>query len=196
MPDGLKIPEKQLGLVWGVYEHSREDVVQKGYGKCHLIKGNYYYFAIAHNESGKSLQKGDLIYTFMPRPQIFYGQIVYLASHFIRLKDVYGESFYDRYNIFLGWSEADEKKLLDSMVKDIRFTGRHFLDQNSEMNREILTGTYKGQRLLEVMVECTVTDLKKFFDYIIARPRMYAGREWKVSEIFATWLSEGAPEVK
>jgi len=196
MPEGLKFQDKQLGLIWGVYVNgNRDEVVQKGYGKCYLVKGAYYYFTISHNESGKPLKKGDLLYAFMPRSSIYFGQAAILASHFIRLQNVYEQPLFDRYNIFLKWTESDERKLVDSLVADIRFTGKYFLGIKSDMNKTISSGTYKDQKLLEVMVQCSPFDVMRFLDYIIARPRLYAGKEWKISEIFATWLNEGAPTV-
>ena len=45
------------------------------------------------------------------------------------------------------------------------------------------------------MTECKPEDIKDFFGYVITHPLLYAGNKWKVSEIFATWLSEGAPVV-
>jgi hypothetical protein len=161
MPDGLVIKEKQLGMLYGVYNGSRDKAVQKGYGRCHLIKGNYYYFAIGHNTSGLSLEKGDLVYTMMDKTPIYYGRIPKIAAHFIRLQNVYETPLFDRYTIFSNWTEKDEKNIVDSMVADIRFTGKYFSENN----------------------------------YMIARPRLYAGREWKIAELFATWLSEGAPTV-
>ena len=38
MPDEIKLVEKQIGLLYGVYDGNRELTVQKGYGKCQLIK--------------------------------------------------------------------------------------------------------------------------------------------------------------
>lgn len=195
MPDGLKLNDKQIGLMFGLYEKSAATAIQKGYGKCQLIKGNYYYFAISNNNSGLPISKGDLLYTFMEKTTIYHGQLPQLAAHFIRLQDVYENSFYDRYTIFLKWSREDEKKLIDSIVADIRFTGEYFIKENPSMDVLIVKGDYKGRKTLYVMAECQPTDVIKFLDYVIARPRNYAGQEWKVSEIFATWLAEGAPTV-
>jgi hypothetical protein len=196
LPEGLKLMDKQLGLIWGVYDGKREETVQKGYGKCHLIKGNYYYFAIGNNNSGLALKKGDLLYTFMDPVDIYQGFIPKLASHFIRLQNVYEEPFYDRYFVFNKWTKGDEKKIIDSMAMDIKFTGNHFLENNPEMDVIISGGIYKGKSTFKLMANCKSADVFNFFEYIIARPRIYAGREWKLSEIFATWLSEGAPMVK
>ena len=81
------------------------------------------------------------------------------------------------------------------MVADIRFTGQYFIANNPSIDKLINSGDYKGQKTLYVMAECQPADLVKFLEYMLARPRLYAGREWKISEIFATWLSEGAPTV-
>lgn len=195
MPAGYALKDKQLGIIWGVYDGSRDAAVQKGYGKCNLIKGNFYYFTVSNNASGQPLKKGDLIYTMMDKTSIYYGQVPKLASHFIRLQNVYEEPLFDRYNIFSYWTETDEKKLIDSMVADIQFTGKYFIENNPSMDKSINSGDYKGKKALHVMADCKQDDVKKFLDYVIARPRLYAGRDWKIAEIFATWLSEGAPTV-
>lgn len=195
MPDEIKLVEKQIGLLYGVYDGNREATVQKGYGKCHLIKANYYYFAISNNNSGLQIKEGDLLYTYMEKTNIYDGFLPKLASHFIRLQDVYEEPFYDRYLIFLKWTKNDEEKALDSIIKDIQFTGNYFIENNPSIDKAITTGKYKGKKTLTIMKDCSKTDLIDFFNYIIARPRLYAGKEWKVSEIFATWLSEGAPMI-
>src|SRR4029078_5255170 len=116
------IEDKQLGLVKGVYKTAHSDTVQKGYGRCHLVKGNYYYFTIAHNSSGLALTQGDLLYTWIKKPPIYFGQVPKLASHCIELQDVYENPFYSINDVFSQWSETAEKTLLDSMVKDIIFT--------------------------------------------------------------------------
>ncbi len=195
MRDGLSLKDKQLGIIWGVYNSTRDEAVQKGYGKCNLIKSDFYYFTIGHNESGLTLKKGDLLYTFMDKTNIYRGRIPQLASHFIRLQDVYEQPLFDRYNVFEYWTESDEKKMIDSMAADIKFTGNYFIENNPSIDKPINSGDYKGKKTLYVMAECKAQDVVKFLDYVIARPRLYAGRDWKMSEIFATWLSEGAPTV-
>jgi hypothetical protein len=178
MPDGHSIKEKQIGVLYGVYKSSKDDAVEKG-----------------HNKSGMPIQEEDLLYTSMSKTDIYYGQLPQIATHFIRLLNVYDEPFFDRYTIFLHWTQADEKKVIDSLVADIKFTGGYFLNEAPSMNVLIKTGDYKENKVLDVMTNCTAEDVIAFLDYIIARPRLYAGKEWKISEIFATWLSEGAPKV-
>ncbi|MGB5029794.1 MAG: hypothetical protein WBO38_14925, partial [Chitinophagaceae bacterium] len=195
MPEGLIIKDKQPGIIYGVYRTAKDDAVEKGYGKCNLIKGQYYYFSIRNNKSGQPLQKGDLLYTMMEKTNIYYGRITQLAGHFIRLQNVYGDPFYDRYTLFSKWTANDEQKLIDSVIMDIKFTGNYFINNDPSMNVIINGGDYKGKKVLDVMTQCGPADIENFIDYMIARPRLYAGKEWKISEIFATWLSEGAPTV-
>lgn len=195
LPDDLKIAEKALGLVKGVYVDKHSDTVQKGYGRCQLIKGNYYYFAIGQNKSGTALKEGDLLYTQLEPSPVFNGMVPKLALHFIRLQDVQGENFYDRFDVFRYWTKDNEKMILDSMLKDIRFTGQYFLENDASMNQIIGTGSFQGQYLLQVMKDCKTEWLTAFIDYVLVRPRLYAGRDWKISEIFATWLNAGAPMV-
>jgi hypothetical protein len=183
LPDELGFKEKQPGLIRGVYENDNQDTVQKGYGRCHLIKGNYYYFSIGHNNSGISLKGGDLLYTFMDKTDIYYGQVPKLASHFIRLQDMYEKNFYDRYTIFQYWTEEMEQTLLDSMMSDIRFTGVYFLENDPSMDKPIISGDFKGRHILQVMKECQAAYVKDFLDYILAKPRLYAGNQWKLSDM-------------
>jgi hypothetical protein len=195
MPDGSTVKEKQLGLMYGVYNGSRDEAVDKGYGRCQLIKGNYYYFSIGYNKSGKALRKGDLLYTFIEKTAVYYGLIPQIAGHFICLQNVHENPLFDRYTVFSNWTAKDEMSSIDSMVADIRFTGQYFLENNPSMDVPITKGDHKGKKTLHVMTETQFADVVKFLEYMIARSRLYAGREWKVSEIFATWLSEGAPTV-
>lgn len=81
------------------------------------------------------------------------------------------------------------------MITDIRYTGTYFLENAPEMNQPISSGSFKGKKLLELMKDCQKKYLLDFFGYIQARPRLYAGRDWKLAEIFATWLNAGAPAV-
>ncbi len=59
------------------------------------------------------------------------------------------------------------------------------MDQPS-MNVKIPSGKYKDEMVLNVMIKCSNEDITSFLDYMIARPRFYAGSQWKISEIFAT----------
>ena len=195
MPQGQDAYVNQLGVLYGIYKESANEAVQKGYGRCHLIKERYFYFAIGNNTSGMPVKSGDLLYLSMNKTNIYFGQLPKIAAHFIQLHNVYDTPLYDPYTIFLQWAPVDENNLLDSMVTDIRFTGNYFLKEAPAMNAAVKSGDNKGKKVLDLMMACTKKNVMDFLDYIIARPRLYAGKEWKTAEIFATWLVEGAPKV-
>lgn len=195
MREGFSIREQQVGLIRGVYRKSKNDTAQKGYGRCHLIKGNYYYFTISYNKSGLAIKEDDLLYTFVEKSNVYNRQILKLASHFITLQTVYETPLYDPISIYYQWEKTDETDLIDSMVADIKFTGNYFQANNPSMDVLAKDGQFKGKKTFTVMTACEPAYVKDFLDYVIARPRLYAGKEWKISEIFATWVSEGAPTV-
>lgn len=195
LPDGPKLVEKQVGLLKGLYRDKHADTVTIGYGRCNLIKGDYYYFTINYKQSGTPPRAGDLLHTLVDKTPIYYGNMAQLASHFIGLKDLYEKSFYDRNTIFSNWSKSKEEVSLDSMVVDIHFGGNYFLTNEPSMNTKIETGKYKDKMVLNTMIACEKGDITDFLEYMIARPRLYAGKEWKLCEVFATWLVSGAPRV-
>lgn len=195
-PGGTDIKEKQLALLEGVYNDSPADTIEKGFGRCQLIKSDYYYFPIHLNRKSILPKKGDLLYIFVEKNGIYSGRIPLLALHCIELTDVHDNLIYNKEMVFYHWNETDEKNVIDKMMEDIRFTGKYFLESNPSMNKIIDKGPYKGKPVLNCMIDCASKDVNDFLNYMIARPRFYAGRKWKVSEIFATWLTEGAPTTR
>lgn len=193
--DGTVLEEKQMGLMRGIWQEQKTDTVEKGYGKLYLIKGDYYYFSISHNHSGSPLRAGDLLYALVPASAECTGLLPGLALHCITLTDVYEQPFFDSLRILQEWPASAESAALDTMLKDIRFTANYFLKNQPAMNVMISNGPYKGEKVLEVMLKADEAELKEFIGYMIARPRIYAGHTWKVSEIYATWLTNGAPRV-
>lgn len=195
LPAGAMIAEKQLGLLRGTYREKFTDTLIYGTGRCHLIKGDYYYFSIAHNKNAGLPTAGDLLYTLGKQPSVYNGYLIKLASYYILLQNVYEDSYYNRDEIFIKWSKDDEKAALDSMLADIKFTANYFLKEQPSLNVAVKGGRYDGKMVLNAMITSTLTDLTDFLDYIYVKPLLYAGSQWKISEVFATWLSSGAPTV-
>ena len=195
LPESVTIPEKKMGLLKGMYRDKHADTATIGFGRCQLIKGNYYYFAINYKKSGIQPREGDLIYVLMDRTPVYQGLVPRLAAHYIGLKDVYDTPLYNRYSVFSYWKKDMEDRLIDSLVADIRFTADYFLKNEPSMNVPIKSGPREGKMLFNTMLTCTRQDVIDFLEYMIARPILYAGHEWKGSEVFATWLVEGGPTV-
>lgn len=187
------IAEKQVGLLKGRYRDQKSDTATIGIGRCNLIKGTYYYFTINYQQSGVIPREGDLLYTMVNKTGTYEGRLTKLAANYIVIQDVYDSPWLDRYSIFTNWSVEQERSALDSMMRDIRFTADYYLKNSPSMNLKISSGRYDGKLVFNAMLEGTLTDLTDFIDYMNARPRLYAGNKWKISEVFATWLTSGAP---
>lgn len=171
------------------------DTAVIGWGKCGLIKGAYNYFRI-HLANNKRLpKKDDLLYAHIIYPTPYKGQIFKLLQNDIYLEHVTGGRFYSFAFPMLG-DRPQESGVLDAMVADIKFTAGEMLKQNSEQDRVLAEGRFKGKKLFTAMQEITSADVKDFIDYVIYRPLLYAGHNWKVSEVFATWVDAGTPTGK
>jgi hypothetical protein len=192
MPDGWALPEKQLGILKAIYR-DKIDTTMYGWGRCQLIKGDYYYIGLHTNKEVSKPKAGDLFYTMLKKNDACHGIIPELAAHAIVLQDVYEKELYDRWKIMTAWSVAEDDSLLQAIVSDIQFTGKAMQDQSPGMNVKIAAGFYKDKMLFDIMKAVTVKESRQFFNYVLSRPYIYAGNHWKTSEIFATWVNAGAP---
>ena len=190
----FNIQEKQIGSVFHCYKKGEKlDTMLVGWGRCQLIKGEYYYFGIHHNIKQQPVE-GDLIYVLLKLPVRYNGVLLKVMNHALEFTNVYEESFLSKDAIFTN-TQKDEQVVLDSMVNDIRYTGEAMLKQIPEQNKIIKGGIYDGKKLFEAMQTVKRTELELFLTYISARPKNYAGNSWKISETFATWMDGGTPTV-
>lgn len=193
LPANTIIKEKQLGLLRTTFTENVDDDLEIGAGRCYLIKGEFYYFAINYKKSKKLPKAGDLLYTAVEKSPVYAGNVVQLSLQYIGLKDVEDQPFYDRNLVFNNFTKEDETLLIDKMVNDVQRTGAYFSTNNPEIDQEIATGKNKGKRILSSMINCKNQDVLDFLTYMTIKPTLYAGKEWKLSEVFATWLLAGAP---
>jgi hypothetical protein len=188
------IEKEQMGLLKHNFSNQKNDTGRIGWGKCHLIKGDYYYFALHLYNKNTKPQKNDLLYTHINYPAAYKGSIYGLIKNAVYFQHVTGENFYD-FGTALFLNEKTENSLIDSLVADIKFTASEMLKVNDGQDQEITEGIFKGKKLFAAMQAATAGNVKDFIDYVIARPTKYAGNSWKISETFATWMVGGAPTV-
>ena len=55
------------------------------------------------------------------------------------------------------------------------------------------TGIYAGKKIYDIMSNVNKDDVAIFLGFVKAYPGKYIGKEWKISETFATWLINNAP---
>jgi len=189
----VSIQDKQMAILKHRYDNGSLDTTIVGWGRCNLIKGNYYYFTI-HKYGLQEPKQGDLLYTKCKVAAYYNSTLFGIIRHAIDLTDVYENQFYHSMDIF-SLNAQKEKAILDSMVADIRFTGNAMKKQMPEQNQVIPGGLFNGKKLFDAMEMTTRKELEEFLKYIIARPENYAGNTWKVSETYATWITSGSPQV-
>jgi hypothetical protein len=195
LPDAwpLSIRDKQVAILKQRYEDGELDTSVVGWGRCNLIKGDYYYFTI-HKYGVRDPKQGDLLYTKC-RIGPYYNSLLFdVRRHAIKLTDVYENQFYHSMDIF-SLNSQKEKAIMDSMVADIRFTGNAMKKQMPDQNQVIVGGLFNGKKLFDAMEMTTRKELEEFLKYLVLLPQNYAGNTWKLSEIYATWIINKSPQV-
>jgi len=189
----VSIKDKAIGILKHRYESGNIDTNLIGWGRCNLIKGDYYYFTI-HKYSSEEPEQGDLLYTKCKTLPYYKSLLFDINTHAINLTTVYEDQFYHASELFQ-LNAQKEKALLDSMVADIRLTGTEMKKQMPGQNQLVKGGLFDGKKIFEAMETTSRKELEEFLKYVIARPVNYAGNTWKLSEIFATWAINKSPQV-
>ena len=190
----VTISDKQLGVLYHAYKTGTKlDTAMIGWGRCSLIKSDYYYFGIRLKKMQQP-SEGDLIYVRAKVPYVYDGLLLNVMNHAVEFTNVYGQNFMNKDDIFTN-TKKEEENILDSMLSDIQYTANAMFQQMPEQNQIIKDGIYKGEKLFTAMLFARRNELELFLKYIIARPKNYAGNTWKISETFATWAAAGTPTV-
>ena len=193
-PDALPIfiNDKQIAILKHRYENGDLDTNLIGWGRCNLIKGNYYYFSI-HKYHEEEPAQDDLLYTICKTLPYYKSLLFDINRHAITLTTVYENQFYHSADLF-ALDQQKEKTVLDSMIADIRFTGVAMKKQMPDNNQLVTGGMFNGKKLFDAMETTGRKELEEFLKFIVARPGKYAGNTWKLSEIFATWMVNKTPQ--
>jgi len=190
----VQIQNKQPGLLKHNFTNNKEDTSTIGYGRCGLIKSNYYYFSIRLNKTMVKPVQNDILYTKIIYPAKHRGQLVKLIQIAVYFERVTGGKFYT-FETGLELNETSEKDIIDLMVSDIKYTGLEMQKKSDDQDMTIKGGLFDGKKLFATMQIITAENVKDFIDYVIARPAKYAGNTWKISETFATWATSETPKV-
>ncbi len=190
--DAATVPLKQIAILKG--NHSNGDTSEIGWGRCQLIKGDYYYFGIHLKNNNRLPKANDLLYTYYDYKVNWKGILYALMKHSIAVKTVTDERFISNYEISY-LDKQKEDSIINLLVNDIHYTGQLMLKQNDNQDQRITGGRFDGKTLFATMQKIDKKDVEDFLKYIIVRPKNYAGNDWKISEIFATWATQNTPTV-
>jgi hypothetical protein len=192
----IEIKEKTLGVIHKNFATGKDNLDSIiGVGRCNLIKDNYYYFGIKLRSAIKP-EAGDILTFSATLPICYNGLLFDMSRNSIAFQTIEEKEFYNIETPFLLTKAEDEDAYFKHMVKDIQYTGTAMLKQMPDSNKPVEEGMFKGKKLFNVMQETTVADVKEFLKYVQARPKKYAAHTWKISEVYATWVDAGSPQVQ
>ena len=104
-------------------------------------------------------------------------------------KNLLTDDFEDAYK---GGKTEDEYRFIIMLI-EAEFVAEEMRKQmESPMTEE---GRFKGKDLFTAMATSKDKDVRSFLRYIRKHPSKYQEQKWKFSEIYATWINEGAPTV-
>jgi len=163
----------------------------------HLMEGQGISFDINFNsandvglikETGKAIVKIEV-----KVPVNDYRSILYtIFKNAIYMQDVYEKNhFYWIHNMLGSDSKEKEKKILENMLADIKFTAEAMKKQMKSPS--VTGGRFAGTDMFSAMENSTTEDIMSFLRYVELKPRRYQGNTWKFSEIYATWINAGSP---
>ena len=107
----------------------------------------------------------------------------------ITFTDNYDVAFYKKTALKI--TKAEEELMLINALESIK--------QCSDFTKDsppIKDGFYKNQNISEMMGNVTDIHIFLFLGYVKSKPKKYIGKNWKISETFATWLLNNAPMAK
>lgn len=190
------IREKETGVLKSCWNQAGDSLnLVVGTGKCQLIKGDYYYFSIRLNDKMIRPKAGDLVYFFTDLSLNYEGLLFGVTKHAISFSKIDEKLLFGLKEAISIKNENEERSMIRQLVDEVVFTGKTMLAQGDGQDQLINDGIYKGKKLFNAMQAINEKDVNSFLKYIIARPGKYAGHNWKFAEIFATWMTSGAPTV-
>lgn len=194
-PEGIEFKEKQPFICKGIFLTSDEDTVTRGTGFIKAVYDSYLEGFMFNSKIDITPQQGDLCILLIEanktRKDVFYK----LARNGISFKSVSGDILFEANNNLADWEEDETERLIITFSKDIQYTGKAMLDQKDQQQQIIVGGDFNGKNLFTAMQEITEPNVLDFLKYVWARPEKYAGQTWSISEVFATWMTNGTPKI-
>lgn len=186
---GNKINTQATMEVWGKYTaNDPERAIVLGYAKVTKVRENDVEVRIELLDAAQPVTEGDFVMVPIDiSPSMSKYRV--LVKNSIRLQD--GEG-----NFLPYWNEGElALSLTDGQIhamlkNDIQMVAKFMRE---EMTHTIAKGKYEGQSLFDVMEKVTEEDLVQFMSFIDQNPLAYRGNDWKIAEIYATWLDNGMP---
>lgn len=114
-----------------------------------------------------------------------------LARRRVEMADIRDRLFFDCEDALLSPDSTRLGRVVQAMLADIRFVADAMLDQG-RISATIDAGAFKGMSVYQAMEESDAEDVERFLGNVAENVDRYAGRRWKLTAIYASWLALGA----
>ncbi len=194
IPD-INITPGQTFIIKAIFEDGQKDTSTKAVGIVESITTQYINAKIPADKFYSTFSSTAMAYFLTPkntlRKDIFYK----FARMQIGFKSVEDSVIFNPTAHLSIFTKEIEENILTAMLNDIHYTASAMIDQSDGQQQTINGGDFDGKPLFETMQIVTSADLKNFLNYVWARPEIYTGQNWKISEIFATWMVNQTPKI-
>ena len=139
-----------------------------------------------------NFQVGDAVEVRARVPQKSERSLLWrLACLHITFLDNYKKPIADYHTLYTDLSAENNAALMAKMITAQNEVVEFVV--NTEIDALRKTGRYTGRKASDILKQTTPQDLEDFFRFVLSYPGKYIGKDWKVSETFATWIINDAP---
>lgn len=196
---GVKVG--QQGKVFGVHSSDKPKRSQKELGYSTVVKvmgDTIIAKTILYKPDipDERVASGDYLTLDVNLPVNNYNSLFYeLALMQISFSDASKQPLYPLRKILLRDSKVLEDSIINQSITDIKSIYDMVKDDASyaSLKTKITEGRYKGRTTLDVMGKTKKTDILSFLKFVKSYPGKYLGNNYKIAEVFATWVINFAP---
>ena len=195
--------ENASGVAKSVYQNAgREDgaAVELGKATVLVVQDSLIAVHVALSDTTRPemmLYDGDVLELATDIPAIedrsVFFKFVKLAINFLDMDD---EPIFNRTMVLYDDGPALRDSLLLDMVEAVRQTAemiRPLIPDNPEWDIDIEEGRFTGMKMVDAMATSDADDIYNFLRFVDSFPGKYLGKDWRISETYATWLINAAP---
>ncbi len=143
----------------------------------------------------KEVKDGDLVELTVDIAENKFRNIFYeLIRLNIRFLNGYDEFFFNDETILFNEDVLQEEENISILSEDIKFVAGKMLEKME--SPAVIGGRFNGFDLFSAMEESNERDVLSFLRFVKENPRKYMGNNWKISEVYATWIVSKTPIVE
>jgi hypothetical protein len=188
---GVMLQLNQTFVLRGVYRTTVADTATVGVGKVEAIQKDFV--SALFFPSGGVPKEGDIAFLLVGGLKARKDMFFHLGRYHIELTTVTDSLLFTADDALQNWNTNRTNAVVKAIQKDLAFTVKAMREQGDDNQDQTITkGRFKGKTVFEVMGNANTTDIQQFLSFLYAYKHLYWGKLWKASEVYATWLANGA----